>query len=155
LLSNLEKAMTIQNRYSFNGSIEQLEELILKKNKNQTDIINKGSYKIHYAFSIGTLIIKNAPSVVDGINVNVLANFKNANSLDVCLFTKIRPEHYFIAIGFTFISLGTLFFSDIILPKLFSIPVWICFHLWFHWILRAQEDTLVNNLEKELNLIRV
>ncbi len=70
LLSNLEKAMTIQNRYSFNGSIEQLEELILKKNKNQTYIINKGSYKIHSAFSIGTLIIKNSPSVVDSINVH-------------------------------------------------------------------------------------
>jgi hypothetical protein len=143
LFSNLNE------EYFYSG--EDLESDLLKYRtawEAQRTGINQ--YRFFSRLSAGTLRINNIPIPIKA-NAEVREYQEGVKS--VLLFTSTRPEHYFIFILFVILcTLIPLTAKKEAWAVIFPLVLWFPTHIFFQFVIRVQEELLINNIVKNLRL---
>ena len=144
--------LKLNRSYYFHGELTELEQRI---SEISTDLVSKKSdteYKFYSRTSLGVLIVKSAPGLVDAINVKAEITSINANKHLIKFSSSIRIEHLFFVFLFSIIIYAIYASDQPIKTLLFVIALWPVFHLWFQFIFRVQEKGLVEDVAKIIKL---
>jgi hypothetical protein len=144
--------LELNREFNYQGTKEELEQSLTSFKELNIENVSKKSYKLRPHFSLGTIRVKGLPGLIDGINVVFTINEIEKEKQHIRFTTNIRFEHFFIAIVFIVIITGILFSEESKWLVLYSTGLWLVFHLWFHWILRVQENLVVEKTVKRLRL---
>lgn len=142
LFSNLNQ------EYLYRG--EDLESALLKSGAWEAEKTGFNQYRICSNVSVGTLRINNI-----GIPIKVTAEVREHQEgvKSILLSTNTRPEHYFLFILFALAcTLIPLTANKFAWAVIYPLVLWLPVHLFFQFIIRVQEELLVNNIVKKLRL---
>ena len=113
--------------------------------------INDDRYKFLANFSLGTVIVKGSPGFIDGISVYGKL-FDGPNSATVIrLTTELRIELIVILIFWVGMIFFQLFGPD--LPLWINLILFPILILWFGFIYRIQEKSLLKKVEKKIKTL--
>lgn len=150
--------LTIHREYASGLTKEEIQERLtecVKSSKvGKFYCKKKGQdiYKISARFSVGTLHFSGG---LGGLAINALVDLSNAENGKLQIRTKVRVEHYFIAIVLLimiFTSVATGGFNFVHLSGVTFIMV--ITHLWFHLVYRVQENRLIQKVVDLLKLTK-
>ncbi|WP_318344807.1 hypothetical protein [Flagellimonas baculiformis] len=149
-MNGLLKKITLKKEFLFDGSIEELNEKLRIQNNQKFRVkwIDYKSFKFLAKFSIGTLIFRYTPSIIEGIKGYADLDEMETGKVKVTLSTKVRIELYIflviIIVGFIAalfvnknIPIGLSLFTPIVL-------------IWFWFVYRVQEKILFKKVETYL-----
>ncbi len=148
--------LTINKSFTTNSSKEELLSL-LKASEESAKAggfycknLGDSEFKINARFSLGTLHFSG------GFGNSIGVRLKLSSTDSIRVYSKIRPEHYFILLTFS-----VFFFAAFSEPTidwesiLFTSVMLIICHLWFQLIYRVQENYLIKRVSEYLGLKEV
>jgi hypothetical protein len=150
----LHSKLTIHETYLFNGTPQELKEILAALSKKKwangfsTEHLKENKYAMTPVVSWGTLSF--------GIFASIKIYFEHSPLNDwqqqIKIHTDVRPENWFLLVLFLFIALGfTGFEGDpwmvLTLPGIFL----VCFVL-FNFVYKIQEESLINKVKKRIRL---
>lgn len=138
----------ISGQYFYTG--EDFDSDLLKSKDWSTKKFGSSQYQVFPHVGVGTLRISNAPIPIK-LNVELTENEEGVKSIS--LSTRTRPEHYFIFILSTaFICKTLLTFKKEAWIVIYPIILWFPVHAFFQFVIRTQDEMLVNKIVRKLRL---
>lgn len=131
-------------------SKESVKKTLSESNGNGFKIrnINKDKYKFLANFSFGTAIAQGGPGLIDGISIyGQVLDGPNSTTI-VQLSTRMRVELILILIVWIVLIILQIIGNEI--PIWVSLVLFPIIFLWFGFIYRLQENSLLKKVEKTL-----
>lgn len=141
--------------YIYFGSIEDFETSFLNFKNCTPQKLSGTNYKMNALASLG-IAITNPTNLVEGINVKLTVTRKSDVEQIIHFHAGVRGEIIFIAVIGIVITIGIALSN----PEPFWMPLAVggsllIAVLWFHFIYRLQEDSLVESAARKLRLKRM
>lgn len=152
LKSIVKSLFIIRKIFIVNGTCEKL---ILKlkniENKNMyIERIDKHHFKMHSKFSFGTGHLSSQSFLPIQVNVKIHPTTELKQKLEV--YTFIRPENYLFSMAFI-ISTSLIWASQRSWKLvLITCGIYIVVTIWFNFIYKIQEESLIKIIKKSLLL---
>ena len=141
----------LNETYVYRGEKDVLLQK-LKRNK-LVSRLSKNTFEGRASFSLGVLMGSGGMSLNNGIKVFFEIEEVEPAKYYLNFSTKLRIEHFFFAILFLFIIIGTSLSSDTpFYVPLFMFALWGVTHLWFHFVFRWQEQGLIEDIIRPLKV---
>ena len=149
------KYLRINKSFQFLGTFEalrlEMESLTDNYSEFTCNRLSINSFEILSIVSLGTLTVSGGS--FNPIRVQAeITKLDEATSL-VNISTYVRIEHYFFVLIFAVILMTEIYMKGPWSMSLITIGVFFIFHLWFHFIYRLQENSLIKKIVKQLGLI--
>lgn len=143
----LRNHLSLNEAYTFYGTEPEFMETLRRKEISASKVgAHKYVFSPHISWGTVTGIINS------GINVFLEYKSIDEGTLRVRLYTNIRPEIYFLVGVFSFIFFGFIMSGQDIMGILIVIMLFPACILWFNFIYKIQEESLMEKVRKKLRL---
>lgn len=153
-MRKLIKLFTINQEYAFYGTRLEFNEKVITFKSIDFEYLSEKEIKFSPKLSLGTLIFEGGLIAVEGINVKATISEFDSDRLRIKISSKVRFEHFFIAIMFLFFLIIPIIKNESIWLIFSILGLWIIFHSWFQFIYRAQENQLIHTIVSNLKMKR-
>ena len=148
-LKRFNNLLTIDKQFSFKGQLDELHEILRNSKDINYELLSERELRFTPDISWGTLRISGGVSF--GIYLKATLKEQDCSSVKINFKTNIRPEHYFIIAVFIFFFVGVIFSGESMWLFHYVLVLWIILHCWFQFIIRLQENYLLERIVKRLS----
>jgi hypothetical protein len=148
MMNFLTKHLTINRDFIFVGQKKDLNNKV-KASGMLYEFIGDNEIAFFSRVSFGTL------GLGFRIKVKLFVSSADSQQLKIKFTTGIRPEHYVTILLVLVFIISYVLGHDIEWTIIFLPVIWISAHLWFQFIFRLQEDSLLSKVSMNLKLKEV
>lgn len=152
IIEKIKPLFILSKSFVFSGSKKLLIEK-LHASDNKDFYINdhkRNVYEIKARIAYGTLRFSGGFGA--GISVNLKIEPKNEDEQIITIYTELRPENYFLLIFAFFTIISIVLSGASIAPILISIVILPVMTVWFNFIYKVQEESLIDKIKKRCKL---
>lgn len=145
-------SLTINKSFVFDGSREDFFQNLNDIKSINYEVVTFEEIELSPDVSYGTLFLG---SYGYGISVKAFLSQNEDNQLKINFKTKVRPEHYLIAVMIIGCYAILPIFEKQNWLYLYLFGIWIVCHFWFQFFYRYQENHVIENLVSKMGLEKI